>query len=207
MEGPKLESPGAVGKQAGHKLTSAHAYKEDRWSSDNKGLSHLGRNQLGKNPRDTLGSSSQPYGCSSASESDHQNNLPLLSDLSLKEKTIHLHNESRIQTQTPVKYGITNMPAQTKGPQFGRSSLNKTGSENIEHSEHPGVIEPFNICSVKTGTSVVLKSPLHSKNREQRKERMRAQEGQKGEVLKPGMVLLKSYISLSDQVLLYDSHF
>ena len=201
-EAPKKSSPGVISKQSEHELTSRHGYKQDWWSSGNKGFSHMGRNQHGQNPRNTAGNSSQPSGCSSASDSAHENDLPRLSDLSHKGNTKPLQDESQIQT--PIKYGgVPDMPSQNKGPQFQKSSLKNTiDTGKIEHSDHPGLVEPFNICPVKTGTPVVLKPSLHSKNREIRKERMRAEEGQKGEVLKPGMVLLKSYISHSDQVLL-----
>ena len=205
-EAPKQSSLGGISKQSEHELTSGHGYKQDWRSSGNTGLSHMGRNQNGQNPQNTAGSSSHPSGYSSASDSVHENYLPRLSDLSHKGNTKPLLNESQIQT--PSKYAVTNMPSQNKGPQYGKSSFkNPIGTGKMEHSDHPGLLEPFNICSVKSGTPAVLKPSLLSKNREIRKERKRAEEGQKVEVLKPGMVLLKSYISQSDQVLLYGSPF
>lgn len=199
-EAPKQPSPGSISRQSEHELTLGHSYKQDRSSSgNNEGLSHMGINQHGQNPLETASSSSQPSGCSSASDSAHENHLPPLSDLSLKENTKNLQNESQIQT--PIKYGINSMPFQNKGPQFEKNSLSKTiGTGNIELSGHPGVVEPFDICPVKTGTSIVLKAPLLSKNREKRRESKRAEEGPKGDVISSGMVLLKGYISSSDQV-------
>lgn len=199
-EAPKQPSPGSISRQSEHELTLGHSYKQDRPSSGNsEGLSHMGINQHGQNPLETASSSSQPSGCSSASDSAHENHLPPLSDLSLKENTKSLQNESQIQT--PIKYGINSMPFQNKGPQFEKNSLSKTiGTGNIELSGHPGVVEPFDICPVKTGTSIVLKVPLLSKNREKRRESKRAEEGPKGDVISSGMVLLKGYISSSDQV-------
>ena len=202
QEAPKQSPPGGISKHSEHELTSGHGYKQDWRSSGNIGLSHMGRNQHGQNPRNTAGSSSQPSGCSSALDSAHENELPRSSDLSHKGNAKPLQDESQIQT--PIKYGgVTNMPSQNKGPQFQKSSLKNTiGTGKIEHSDHPGLVEPFNNCSVTTLTPGVLKPSLHSKNREMGKGRKQAEEGQKGEVLKPGMVLLKSYDSLSVQVLL-----
>ncbi|XP_061352771.1 uncharacterized protein LOC133297621 [Gastrolobium bilobum] len=60
---------------------------------------------------------------------------------------------------------------------------------------------PFDICPPKQGGgTVVLKAPLLVKNREIRKQMKGCSSSNKGSVLRPGMVLLKGYISLSDQV-------
>ncbi|KAJ4717737.1 Alpha-ketoglutarate-dependent dioxygenase AlkB [Melia azedarach] len=58
----------------------------------------------------------------------------------------------------------------------------------------------FDICPPKTGTPVMLKPSLLVKNRQKRNEMKLSMEAQIGSELRSGMVLLKSYLSLSDQV-------
>ncbi|KAF7843636.1 Alkylated DNA repair protein AlkB [Senna tora] len=62
------------------------------------------------------------------------------------------------------------------------------------------MVEPFDICPPKKPGMVVLKPPLLVKNRERRNETKRNMDSISGTVLRPGMVLLKGYISSSDQV-------
>nr|DAD29621.1 TPA_asm: hypothetical protein HUJ06_031089 [Nelumbo nucifera] len=59
-------------------------------------------------------------------------------------------------------------------------------------------ILPFDICHVKSRNVVSLKPSLLEKNREKRKELERFKRSH--QLLRPGMVLLKSYISPNDQV-------
>lgn len=72
-----------------------------------------------------------------------------------------------------------------------------------ESSDSPSMMVPFDICVEKTGTPFKLKSPLLVQNREKRNENKRSMEGLNISELRPGMVLLKRYISCGDQVLLY----
>ncbi|KAL2539052.1 putative 2-oxoglutarate-dependent dioxygenase family protein [Abeliophyllum distichum] len=58
----------------------------------------------------------------------------------------------------------------------------------------------FDICVEKIGSVVRLKPPLLLKNREKRNEMKRLTEGENIKVLRPGMVLLKGYLPLTDQV-------
>jgi len=58
--------------------------------------------------------------------------------------------------------------------------------------------KPFDICTPKQGGSIPrLKPPLFKGNRERRKEQNQIS---KGDQLRPGMIHLKGYISLTDQV-------
>lgn len=75
-----------------------------------------------------------------------------------------------------------------------------SGIDDSNQVECQAVIEPFDICLPKIGTPVMLKPSLLVKNREKRNEIKRSAEGQIGNVLRPGMVLLKKYLSLADQV-------
>ncbi|XP_002529184.2 uncharacterized protein LOC8260434 [Ricinus communis] len=66
-------------------------------------------------------------------------------------------------------------------------------------SENQPVIEPFDICLPKNRPFVVLKSTLFDINRGKRNEIKHASEKQ-GKILEPGMVLLKGFLSIDDQV-------
>lgn len=74
---------------------------------------------------------------------------------------------------------------------FPEKTVNHSSSDLSECSSKA----VFDICPFKSRSTVTLKAPLHVKNREKRK-------GLKCEkvVLRPGMVLLKKYISHDDQV-------
>ncbi|XWS20031.1 hypothetical protein CRYUN_Cryun31cG0066400 [Craigia yunnanensis] len=85
-------------------------------------------------------------------------------------------------------------------PSQERNPRNSAGLGDLSQAEYQAVIEPFDICLAKTGTPVMLKPSLLVKNREKRNETKRSMEGQNGNVLRSGMVLLKKYLSLSDQV-------
>lgn len=58
---------------------------------------------------------------------------------------------------------------------------------------------PFDICP-KEVNHVKLKTPLHVINKEKRNWNKRSVEGQKFDMLRPGMVLMKRYISCDDQI-------
>lgn len=62
-----------------------------------------------------------------------------------------------------------------------------------------GPEKPFDICQVKTGP-LKLKPSLHKQNREKRNEITRSMGGQAANTLRPGMVLLKNFISCNEQV-------
>lgn len=74
-------------------------------------------------------------------------------------------------------------------------------SSRSAHDESP-TTEPapvdgsFDVCPPKSSSNVVLKPPLLFKNRERRRQRNTPS----GIQLRPGMVLLKSFLSLTDQV-------
>ncbi|KAJ1390758.1 Oxoglutarate/iron-dependent dioxygenase [Sesbania bispinosa] len=78
---------------------------------------------------------------------------------------------------------------------------NNSSQTRTEQEKHPD--PPFDICPPKQGGSVILKPPLLVKNRERRNEMKRSSSGDKGGlVLRPGMVLLKAYIPITDQVMI-----
>lgn len=73
-------------------------------------------------------------------------------------------------------------------------------TEFPEGTGDPALVDRFDICAPKESGTVVLKPSLLVKNREKRNEIKRNMETVNGTVLRPGMILLKGYISLSDQV-------
>jgi alkylated DNA repair dioxygenase AlkB len=77
--------------------------------------------------------------------------------------------------------------------------MKKKDSEDEVASVSQTKMKPFDICTPKQdGSGVKLKPSLFAKNRQKRKEMK--QESSKGIELRPGMVLLKGYISLNDQI-------
>ncbi|GMJ14217.1 hypothetical protein HRI_005090900 [Hibiscus trionum] len=88
----------------------------------------------------------------------------------------------------------------TPKPSHERSPPNSSGIDDLSQAKCQAVVEPFDICLPKIATPVMLKPSLLVKNREKRNELKRSAEGQIGNVLRPGMVLLKKYLSITDQV-------
>lgn len=77
---------------------------------------------------------------------------------------------------------------------------NVSNCKGSEDNNKPSVnLDPFDICPPKSGR-ITLNPSLLATNKEKRNETKRATEGNCGVVLRPGMVLLKSGISLRDQV-------
>lgn len=83
---------------------------------------------------------------------------------------------------------------------------NLAGIGGSGHSVQQPVVYLFDICPPKTGI-ISLKPSLLVTNRNKRNQVKLAMEGQNGEELRSGMVLLKNYLSISDQVLLYSLFF
>lgn len=121
--------------------------------------------------------------------------IPLHHDFSDKLIISGLQNE----TQLPSHSAKMDEPAPSKGPK------SSTVHNNSKYSEHSVVLDPFDICPPKTVTSVTLKPSLHAMNRQKRNEIKRSVEGQNGIELRSGMIHLKGYISLRDQVMIVKS--
>ncbi|KAL5583430.1 hypothetical protein UlMin_015872 [Ulmus minor] len=116
-------------------------------------------------------------------------NSALARDFSNKFSISNQKNE----TSPPYKYSCNSSPSPVR-------SLNTAASDGKpENSEISTVHAPFDICPQNT-SAVKLKPSLLVTNRERRNEIKRKSDGQNGSILRPGMVLLRRYISLSDQV-------
>ncbi|GMH03821.1 hypothetical protein Nepgr_005660 [Nepenthes gracilis] len=131
----------------------------------------------------------------SAKGADDTNSLDL--DQSFMKNITHLHDESDL----PVESAAGNRHFYDKGLEQVQAFNGKAcDHRSSHHSQSVPVAEQFDICPPKTGTAVVLKPSLLEKNRLKRNDIKRSMEGSKGTVLRAGMVLLKNYISSSEQV-------
>ena len=113
------------------------------------------------------------------------------SEVNMELKKISVHQD---ETQVLSVSAEKNEPSSSKDPK------SSAGHKILEHSEDSAMLDSFDLCPTKSEKTVTLKPPLLIQNRERRNEIKSSLEGQNGNVLRAGMVLLKSYISFSDQV-------
>ncbi|KAF5732099.1 2-oxoglutarate-dependent dioxygenase family protein putative isoform 1 [Tripterygium wilfordii] len=90
-------------------------------------------------------------------------------------------------------------------PEAGNTSSNISkdplASDSVDKDDHAIMtLEAFDICPPKPAALMTLKASLFEKNKEIRNEKKRFLEGEKRTVLRSGMVLLKNYLSLEEQV-------
>ncbi|KAJ4849821.1 hypothetical protein Tsubulata_040646 [Turnera subulata] len=108
----------------------------------------------------------------------------------LEVRDYHLQKEA----QKPLESGANDGNSLAQDPD---------DTANNRDSGHPGllpVVQPFDIYLPTRNGVKMLKPSLLAKNREKRNETKNAAGGLNGEVLRPGMVLLKKYLSMADQV-------
>ena len=79
-------------------------------------------------------------------------------------------------------------------------SRNSTHGHKTKETESPASVQPYDICRPKSSPTVVLKPSILECNRERRNQAKRNMDMGSRVELRPGMILLKGYISLSDQV-------
>lgn len=100
-------------------------------------------------------------------------------------------NHHPVSSQTP----LPTTPVAAVGDKTSMKN-NDCDKEGVSVSQT--ITKPFDICTPKQGGSIPrLKPPLFKGNREKRKEQNQIG---KGDQLRPGMIHLKGYISLTDQV-------
>lgn len=104
-------------------------------------------------------------------------------------------------------------PSQSFGGQFHKEvQSEKTGSEGtsarneLENSDSRNKEFSFDICEERNKSVPKLKPPLLVKNKAKRDEKKRQNQGDNIKVYRPGMILLKGYISLMDQVTSFLPH-
>lgn len=142
----------------------------------------------------------------------YNNNFPSLpTDSKLSESSMSIKSWDRNTKNCSPSHYISMSP-QKVGCQFslevqsgkkttseGASGETKFGSTSSV-SQHDGF--SFDICEERRSSGVKLKTPLHKINKAKRKEELRMQ-GDNIKVFRPGMILLKGYLSLDDQVTYY----
>ncbi|KAM0053585.1 putative DNA oxidative demethylase [Helianthus debilis subsp. tardiflorus] len=102
------------------------------------------------------------------------------------------------KSQKPTLNELDDYSGFKKVKQYGDKSLKPTlnASDDDERPKH----HVFDICPKKSSSGVKLKPPLHVTNREKRNQIKQSTKGQNIEILGPGIVLLKGYISFDDQI-------
>ncbi|GFZ08149.1 2-oxoglutarate-dependent dioxygenase family protein [Actinidia rufa] len=210
-------SVGNISKQFDHISTSDSPNQRDCHFTGTKGISSgLGKLKLDENSLEAVTPGSTELCASQSAQSD------------LRDKDLNICKPKRRQMidtelETGSSLSLDCLPAIDNARTLNEPSLvigsgikcttSKKGSQfeptpqkkNADHL-HPGISDSlavrvsFDICPVKTGKVVMLKAPLLVQNRMKRNEAKRQIEGQNIKVLRSGMLLLKSYISLPDQI-------
>lgn len=102
----------------------------------------------------------------------------------------------------PTSFGKKNVPYSKRRAKFNRSYPPCVEEErNSDCFDYSQVVEPFDICLPRNGNPVGLKSSSPKKSKQNMIEMENSIE-ESEQVLRPGMVLLKSYLTMSQQVLL-----
>ncbi|XP_075663712.1 DNA N(6)-methyladenine demethylase ALKBH1C-like isoform X2 [Castanea sativa] len=130
-----------------------------------------------------------------------QDDLPHQAAPSNEGASLKVDVESKLKTSVhQVETQVLSISTKKYEPSSSKDPKSSAGHKNLEHSEHSAMLDPFDLCPTKSEKTVMLKPPLLVQNRERRNEIKSSLEGQNVIVLRAGMVLLKSYISFSDQV-------
>ncbi|KAL0419070.1 UNVERIFIED_CONTAM: hypothetical protein Sradi_1320500 [Sesamum radiatum] len=150
----------------------------------------------------------------------YDNDFPSLSAHSeLSARTIKMTQAQDVKednrtTYTPLVDMVhkKEKPSQTTGPGFqvgqfspevqsGKSTTEGIiGKGEYENSDFQPKGFSFDICEERSRSVVKLKAPLHVKNRAMRNEMKRHIVGDNIKIFRPGMILIKGYLSLMDQV-------
>ncbi|KDP40664.1 hypothetical protein JCGZ_24663 [Jatropha curcas] len=199
-------SPGSFPRRSNHRTTQVFEYRQKKLSED--GLSYSESLQQDQNAFNVSDSEPKPQQLEPFVASDSASSLSAFSspgnikfDVSKSERATNgsmlpfdiKGKANTAQSQLSLQSGAIIQPFQEQQAKITESA---SGSG---HAEHFPVIEPFDICLPKTGGPVMLKSSLFDMNRKKRNESICALEGQE-QILKPGMVLLKGFLSTDDQV-------
>lgn len=120
--------------------------------------------------------------------------VPINLDRSFMESVDNLADVSRLSLESAVENSHPN-----SGAEVLRSTEKEHDHKNNEYSECSTALETFDICPPKSDSLITLNPSLLAKNREKRNEMKNSIAGPKGIILRSGMVLLKGYISSSEQ--------
>ncbi|KAM7253456.1 hypothetical protein ACFE04_021610 [Oxalis oulophora] len=129
---------------------------------------------------------SQTRHSSSQTMGDQMSHLNFETNLSVSETTDKLLDER----------GKDKLSSQSNDPN------KKISVKDLGKSEQESAITPFDICLPKRATVVSLKPSLLDMNREKRNQKLAIMEGENRKILRPGMILLKNFLSINDQVMI-----
>ncbi|KAL9247254.1 hypothetical protein vseg_020704 [Gypsophila vaccaria] len=157
--------------------SNASNFSRDEQFGLKSGQSRSGVKNVNKLSVDTVkGSSNGGTDCSAV-------NL----DRMFMESLVHSHDVAQSSGESvPVK----SCP-EAKMPECSNSLPENENSESQT--------QKFDLCPPRNSSLVKLKPSTHVKNKAIRKEKERSISGPKGDILRSGMVLLKNYLSISEQ--------
>ncbi|GMH26374.1 hypothetical protein Nepgr_028217 [Nepenthes gracilis] len=148
---------------------------------------------------------------------DHNEEQPPLSVRSIcqstqkvklqQERSAIPENSSLMQTSEFEEYSLPTSfgklgPSHAKRSKLEPRDLKNAVTSRNSNSKHPGssILKPFDICQPEKEDLVKLKASLIAKDKEKGIEVRPLGEGPRQKVLRPGMVLLKNYITLDTQI-------
>lgn len=189
-ESPQQMSPSSFSYYSEHKSAFSNSHRQEWHLSGRKDtLPRVESLKEGHESTESASVRQKGLKCSVGPDSSHEGDFPL------GVERMHIGETPSDMTG----YGETSLASKSEASSGAlpiNSSVNITGHRNPELSEHLA----FDLCPTKAGSGVTLKPPLLVQNRERRNEIKRSMEQQNGSVLESGMVLLKGYLSLSDQI-------
>ncbi|XP_073271446.1 DNA N(6)-methyladenine demethylase ALKBH1D-like isoform X1 [Primulina huaijiensis] len=195
------------GRRGGISRRSAGHYSPVGAQLDDTSLENeSGSSQVGK-PRTAVGRVTQEVGGMSLRGGENvtpnakvaQNKSPNLSGLSTK-SDLSTRSDSRIQSPG---VGVENCTSWESPACFSDDLEGERGKSDgkLKYSTCQQKYSPFDICSGRSASGgVKLKPSLLEKNRERKNEMKNPMEGHSIDILRPGMVLLRGFLSLPDQV-------
>ncbi|TQE08677.1 hypothetical protein C1H46_005661 [Malus baccata] len=190
-----------VSHHSEHKPATSSAHRQEWHSSGREDThSHSESFKEGHKSTESRGVNPKVSNLSIVSDSSYREHPPLFSSLSYSEN-LHTGVERMQIRETPSEVTEDSVTLPCKSEAHGvpfpiNSPVNATNQGKPEPSEHL----TFDLCPPKSRGSITLKAPLLVQNRERRNEIKRSKEQNSGSVLQSGMVLLKSYLSLDDQM-------
>lgn len=207
---PRVPAGSSISKQFDCRSTSKSPCQENPSFPGTKDevSSDLGKLKLVESSPEAVTPKMEPVYCMSISvaSSALEKGFPSI-DLSDKDLSIQRTQQGKIpgaEVESDSTLRVDGSPALDTAHLGNEQSPHKkaidSGSSNIPGSL--AVRVPYDICLVRAENSVTLKTPLHVQNRAKRNEAKRSMEGTCINVLRPGMILLKSYIPIKDQVIL-----
>ncbi|XP_062008786.1 uncharacterized protein LOC133725519 [Rosa rugosa] len=206
MGSPQDMFPCSSSKHPEHKPVWSQENRKEWHPSERKdALSHAEKLKEGHNSTEFVEVNSKEVKRSVASDSGHIGDISSLSSLNLSHNLPKGVERMQIGDNFSKMTGGSDNHMQSKSeakdkPFPIKSPISSFGHQKPELSEHKAVDSSFDLCPTKASGAVTLKTSLLVQNRERKNEIKRSMEQPIEIVLQSGMVLLKSYISTSDQI-------